>query len=269
MTKIAYCAGHGRYTAGKRTPDDEREWVFNDKVVRAMEAELNTYEGIQLLRTDDPTGKTDVPLNTRTNKANKWGADLYVSVHHNANTGGWGTWTGVETFTNLGANPKSERLARCVHPRIVKAMGLRDRGVKKKNLHIVRETKMPAILTEGGYMDSTVDIAKLRSDAHLKAQGVAIAQGIAEYAGLKKKAGAVTKPATVTEGAYRVYTGMFESDKEAEKQAKLIGAKLGYKPFAKEKRVWTGVFNTLESAMTAQQKISREFGFNPQIRKEE
>lgn len=341
MTKIAYCAGHGRFTPGKRTPDDEREWTFNDKVIRAMETELKTYEGVQLLRTDDPTGGTDVPLKTRTNKANNWGADVYVSVHHNANTGRWGNWTGVETFTYLGSNPKSERLAKCVHPRIVQAMGLRDRGMKKENLHIVRETKMPAILTEGGYMDSTIDILKLRSDAHMKAQGVAIAQGIAEYAGLKKNSGTTaaaknymdqgdqgdkvkelqqnlitlgleleadgiygkdTANAVMTlqrrtgldadgiagtetlakikvllerdakastPGTYRVYTGVFSSEEEAQKQADAISGKLGYQPFVKERRVWTGAFNSLESAMSAQQNISREFGFNPQIRKED
>ncbi|MEK4029354.1 glycoside hydrolase family 25 protein [Pseudobacillus sp. FSL P4-0506] len=77
-----------------------------------------------------------------------------------------------------------------------------------------------------------------------------------------------TKAAVVTEGKYRIYTGAFKTNTEAEKQAKLIGAKLGYKPFAKEKRIWTGVFNTLESASTAQQNISHHFGFNPQIREE-
>lgn len=76
------------------------------------------------------------------------------------------------------------------------------------------------------------------------------------------------QPKPSTPGKYRVYTGIFKTGEEAEKQAKLIGAKLGYKPFAKEKRVWTGTFNTLESAIAAQQKISREFGFNPQIRQE-
>ncbi|KAB7709101.1 N-acetylmuramoyl-L-alanine amidase [Bacillus aerolatus] len=76
------------------------------------------------------------------------------------------------------------------------------------------------------------------------------------------------KAAVIAKGKYRIYTGLFKSDAEAERQAQLIGTNLGYKPFAKERRVWTGVFNTLESAMTAQRKISQEFGFNPKIRQE-
>jgi len=229
MAKIAYCAGHSFNTPGKRTPDDEREWSFNDKVVRAMESALRQYEGVSLLRTDDPTGKTDVSLKARTDKANAWGADLYVSVHHNANAGKWGAHTGVETYVYTGSNPKSERLAAAVHPRIVSAMGLRDRGVKKANLHIVRETKMPAILTEGGYMDSTIDVHKLRNDDVLKAQGEAIAAGIVEYLGFKRKAGGVqpTKPASTTPGKYRVYTGTYPTEQAAKEAEAKIRKALG------------------------------------------
>ncbi|MFS0562634.1 N-acetylmuramoyl-L-alanine amidase [Terribacillus sp. 179-K 1B1 HS] len=197
--KVAICAGHGGNgsTPGKRTPAGEYEWNFNNTVVNAAIAKMKDY-GITVLRTDDASGKTDVPLKTRTNKANNWGADAYVSVHHNANTGKWGDWTGVETYTYTGSQPKSEKLANAVHPRIVSAMGLRDRGTKKANLHIVRETKMPAILTEGGYMDSNIDIKKMRDNAVLRKQGEAIADGVAEYFGIKVKASAPTKTATST-----------------------------------------------------------------------
>ncbi|MEK4029331.1 hypothetical protein MKZ02_12450 [Pseudobacillus sp. FSL P4-0506] len=78
-----------------------------------------------------------------------------------------------------------------------------------------------------------------------------------------------TKAAVVRKGKYRIYTGAFRTEEEARKQAELIGEKLGYKPFAKEKRIWTGVFNTMESATIAQQNINREFGFNAQIRQEQ
>jgi N-acetylmuramoyl-L-alanine amidase len=185
--KIAGCAGHGFNTPGKRTPDDEREWSFNNEVIVTFEEALSQYEDVEFLRTDDRTGKTDVPLKTRTDKANNWKADIYISFHHNANTGKWGSWTGTETYTYLGSNPKSEKLASMVHPRIVKVYGLKDRGMKKANFHIVRESHMPSILIEGCYMDSTIDIVKLRDHNVLKSVGYAVAEGVAEYAGLKKK----------------------------------------------------------------------------------
>lgn len=188
--KIAFCAGHGMHTIGKQDPNGVKEWYYNNKVVKAFVAHLNAhYEGFELLRTDDPTGKVDVPLKTRTDKANDWKADIYVSFHHNANTGKFGTWGGVETLVQspLSANPSSLALARLVHPKVLKAMGLRDRGIKAMNLHITRETKMPSILIEGGFMDSLTDIVALRDDAKLKAQGEAVAEGVAEYLKLAKK----------------------------------------------------------------------------------
>jgi len=189
MIKIVLDAGHGINTPGKRTPDGEREWTFNNQVVLAAIAKLNEYENVQILRVDDPTGKTDVSLNDRTDKANTFKADVYVSCHHNAYTGNWGSWTGVETYTfdHAQANPKSVEIAKVIHPLVVNVMGLRDRGLKKANFHVLRETAMPAILIEAGFMDSSIDIVALRDNAKLIAQGEAVAKGLATYFGLKLK----------------------------------------------------------------------------------
>lgn len=222
--KVGVGAGHGKNTAGKRTPDGIREWTFNDTVVRAIIAELNTYENVEVLRVDDPSGRTDVPLQTRTNKVNAFGADAYVSVHHNANTGRWGTWTGAETYvyTPASANPSSVRLAKAVHPRLVKAMGLRDRGIKAANFHVLRESKMAAILTEGGYMDSTIDIKKMKNSAVLKEAGKGIARGIAVYGNLKKKPVA-TKPVS-NPRLYRVRKTWTDASSQLGAYAELDGA---------------------------------------------
>ena len=187
MIKVGYCAGHGYNTPGKRTPDDEREWTFNDIVARAFEKELAQYEGITSKRFDDPTGKRDVPLQERTDNANRWGAQYYISFHHNALGSRWGNHTGVETFVYIGnKNTMSGKLAAAIHPALVKAYGLKDRGIKEGNLHIVRETKMPAILIEGGFMDSTIDIVKLRNRNVLENAGRMIAEALAMYLNLKK-----------------------------------------------------------------------------------
>ncbi|MCG7345295.1 N-acetylmuramoyl-L-alanine amidase [Sporosarcina sp. ACRSL] len=187
VVKIALDAGHGINTPGKRTPDGEFEWTFNNAVLLACVERLNTYQDVSILRLDDPTGRTDVPLRKRTDKANAWGADVLVSIHHNADKGVWATHGGVETYVAPNASKASRDIAAIVHPRIVAAMGLRNRGVKTKNLHMTRESRMPAILTEGGFMDSTVDIKAMRNPAKLKAQGYAIADGLATYFKLRKK----------------------------------------------------------------------------------
>ncbi|USK48855.1 N-acetylmuramoyl-L-alanine amidase [Bacillus sp. CMF12] len=199
VLRVAGCAGHAGFgvTLGKRTPAGEYEWNFNNKVILAFEEALKQYEDVIFLRTDDRTGRKDVSLDDRVDKANRWGADLYISFHHNAYLGRWGTWTGTETFTFKGSWPAAERLAGYVHSRLVEAYGLKDRGLKKADFQILRESNMPAVLLEGGYMDSIIDIKKLRDDKVLRAAGYAVAAGVAKYAGLKKKftAKPPTKPA--------------------------------------------------------------------------
>jgi N-acetylmuramoyl-L-alanine amidase len=197
--KVGYCAGHSFNTLGKRSPDDEREWTFNDKVARAFAEELSKYDGVELKRFDDPTGKTDIPLKTRTDNANAWGADIYISFHHNANKAVWGNWTGIETFVYTSPSPNSEKLAKLIHPEMVKAYGLTDRGIKKENLHIVRELKCPSILVEGGFMDSTIDIKKLRDDNVLRNAGIGVANAVVKYGELKPKVAFQPKPEKVVE----------------------------------------------------------------------
>src|SRR5690625_4408327 len=192
MTKvIAIDAGHGINTPGKRTPDDEREWSFNSIVAQSIIDNLKKYDGIKTVRLDDPTGKRDVPLRERTNKANSAKADILISCHHNANTGKWGNWTGTETY-HYPNSTKGQQLAQKIHPHVVKAYGLRDRGVKSANFHMLRESRMPAILIEGGFMDSTIDIKKLRDKSVLKQASKNVADAIARYFNLRKKTNKTT-----------------------------------------------------------------------------
>lgn len=199
---VAVDAGHGLFTAGKRTPDDEREWTFNDKAVDALTVALSKHPDIKVVRVDDPTGQADVPLATRVNRAIATKADIYISYHHNALLSKWGTHGGTETFTARGSQPKSEKLAKLVHAEVVKAYGLRDRGLKKEDYYVLKATiGIPAILIEGGFMDSTVDIKKLRDNKVLKAAGQGVAKAVLKYFGLKDSVSKepqkpVSKPST-------------------------------------------------------------------------
>jgi len=238
MVKIAIDAGHAGFgvTPGKRTPAGEFEWTFNNKVVLAAMAELNNYEGVQLLRLDDPTGRRDVPLRERTNKANQWGADLVWSKHFNAITGRWGNHTGTETFTfngNKSHNAESVRVARVLHQAMLKAWGLRDRGLKTANFHMVREPNCPAVLTEGGFMDSNIDIKIMRDDAKLAEGGREMARALANYYGLKRKDGDRKVEVVLSNNLYRVQVGAFSDRKNAEQLAKELQDK-GYPVYIPE-----------------------------------
>lgn len=196
---IGLSRGHGKYTAGKRPPNGglngaEREWYFNNNVANAFKKEILTYQGVKVVEVADPTGNTDTNLVARTNKANANKCGLYVACHHNANTGRWSSaWGGTEVHVRPNA-PQSRALANIVAPRIASAMKLKNRGVKVTNLHETREPNQMAILIEGGFMDSNIDIVQMRQVSRLQAQGKAIAEGVAQYFKLKKKSGATTKP---------------------------------------------------------------------------
>lgn len=65
-------------------------------------AKLREYEGVSVLRLDDPTGKQDVPLKTRTDRANQWQTNVLISFHHNANSGKWGQLGGRNVCVSKG-----------------------------------------------------------------------------------------------------------------------------------------------------------------------
>lgn len=184
--KVVLDAGHGGSgsTAGKRTPDGEYEWNFNNKVANYCNERLKQYGKFETLRVDDTTGKKDIPLKTRTDKANSWNANVYASIHQNALNSKWGVHGGTETFYNTNSS-NSKKLAQNVQNELVGALKLRNRGIKSGNhLHVINSTpKMISILSEASFMDSTTDIKVLRSNELLKAQGYAIADGIAKYYG--------------------------------------------------------------------------------------
>lgn len=182
--KVALSDGHGYLTAGKRTPDGYNENKFNSKVVGYLEDELKA-NGIDTLLVAPTTA--DTSLKARTDAANKWGADIYVSVHYNALASKWRSGAGgIETFHYEGSTG-GKKLATAIHKELIKGTPLKDRGVKTGNLHEVRETAMPAALAECGFMDIKAEAALMKSTAYQKECAQEIAQGICKYFGIKYK----------------------------------------------------------------------------------
>jgi N-acetylmuramoyl-L-alanine amidase/Mannosyl-glycoprotein endo-beta-N-acetylglucosaminidase/Copper amine oxidase N-terminal domain len=185
--KIAIDAGHGPDTPGKRTPDDSmREFQFNSVVARYVRDGLKQYEGVEVLFMHADDGSRDVPLKERTDKANTWKADVFVSIHANAFGNNWNEANGIETFVYTSRPAAAVKLAEAVQRAIIRATGRRDRGVKAGDLHVLRESNMTAILVECGFMTNREEAELLKSDEYRKACAAAIVQGISEVYGLKK-----------------------------------------------------------------------------------
>lgn len=227
--KIAVDAGHAGFgvTPGKRTPDGEYEWHFNDANADAFIQEISQYEGVRVKLVSDPTGRRDVPLKERVDVANDWGSDLYISFHHNANTGKWGDWTGTETYSYPGSS-SGKRLARVAHAGAMDAYGLRDRGLRQVGFYVLKNTRMPGALIEGGFMDSRIDIKVMRDKSKLVELGRNVAFAVAKEYGLKRKKGAVN-PVNKTQAAagtlYRVQVGAFSKVRNAQDLASEIRKK--------------------------------------------
>ena len=194
MFKLALNAGHSKYTAGKRChkdidPNQTREWVLNDRICAKIEKILSEYDGIEVLRIDDTTGETDIPLKSRTDKANKWGADFYLAVHHNA-AGKKFSGGGIVAYVYTTPDSESLEWQKALYNAAVNATGLkgnRSTPLAKKNLHEVRETNMPAVLMECGFMDSTVDCPIILTEDFACNIAKAFADVIIERSGAKKK----------------------------------------------------------------------------------
>lgn len=186
MKKVWIDAGHGGKDPGA-TANGLKEKDIVLAVSMGIKERLEAgYEGVQVLL----SRSTDVflELKERTDLANKAGADILVSIHGNAG-GGSG---GFETFRYTKASTASAALQNVLHTAIMGtlnkvAVGVIDRGQKAANLHMVRESNMPAVLTENLFLDVATDAAKLKKDAVIQAFIDGHVIGIAKYLGLKKK----------------------------------------------------------------------------------
>lgn len=193
-TLVILDAGHGPETPGKRTPDGTlREYNFNHPTTQLVGKKLASYADVSVQYVYDTTAKVDTPLKARTDKANAIYAQnkdkqvIYVSIHANASGDAWSNAKGIETFVYTTKPKTSVTLADDVQKAVVKATGRQDRGVKSDNLHVLRETHMPAILVECGFMTNKEEAELLKSSAYREKVAIGITNGIVAHCGLKKK----------------------------------------------------------------------------------
>ena len=140
-------------------------------------------------------------LFARAAKANEIGADIYVSIHHNAAGKANTSVSGIETYY-YGTNSKypplpgnanshndptrineSSKLANLVHNELITATGAKNRGVGRGAYVVVREVKMPAILLELGYMSNPTELNLIKSNTYQNTLASAIVGGINHYFG--------------------------------------------------------------------------------------
>jgi len=141
------------------------------------------------------TRATDVfvELSERARMANVAGVDYFLSIHINAGGG-----SGFESYTYTGTGGATVEYQNVIHRNVAPvftATGMPDRGQKQANFAVLRETKMPAILLEYGFIDHPRDAALLRDSAFLDRLAQVTADGVGEAFGLRQPAGTGSAPA--------------------------------------------------------------------------
>ncbi|AJS58112.1 N-acetylmuramoyl-L-alanine amidase family protein [Paenibacillus sp. IHBB 10380] len=171
-------AGHGNQDPGATGITGKREKDFNLAVALKVEKLLKKEPNIEFVLTR--SNDTFLELKQRVKIANDLKADVFVSIH--ANSSGSSVATGTETYYQ---RESSKSFANIMHKYLVKATGLKDRGVRYGNFHVIRETKMAAVLLEVGYLSNKNDESALFNETFQNNVAEGVVKGIKEYLQIK------------------------------------------------------------------------------------
>ncbi len=179
--------GHGKLTAGKRSPKFENgtqffEYEFNRDIVKRIIAQLDE-QGVKHFNVV-PEVDIDNFLEGRVGRANNKQSDIpkiFLSVHANAfGNSGWETPKGIETW-HFHESRTGQALARVFQKHLIAKTGWVNRQLKSypgsKQFYVLRNTNMPAVLTECGFYTNKEECALLMkseirqkiADAHVAA----------------------------------------------------------------------------------------------------
>jgi N-acetylmuramoyl-L-alanine amidase len=234
LVKIYLDAGHGGKDSGA-VGNGIYEKNINLDLVNRIEAKLKEYGNVQVLQ----TRTTDVflELTERTDKANAWGADCFLSIHCNS-AGAVTTAKGYESHIFNGPlDSKTVAFQNTIHTEVVRAIAgnTPDRGKKRSNFHVLRESHMTALLGENLFVTNISDAALLKTTTFLERLAQGYVTGLEKFFGLVKE----TRPPTVIDSPeasplYQVISGTYADRDNAEAQVKKLTAD-GYSSFIQVK----------------------------------
>lgn len=175
-------AGHGGTQPGAVSLTGKHEKTFNLAVIRKV-GELLLQEGlveVVYTRTDDIT----LGLQDRVKIAEAANANLFISVHGNSLSVDYPNREKVNGSETYYSRTESLPLAQIMHKHMVAGTGFKDNGVRSKSLHVTRETTMPAVLLEVGYLTNMGNESAMFTVELQDRLAREIVAGIKEYLGL-------------------------------------------------------------------------------------
>lgn len=217
VTTICLDPGHGGKDTGNRIGRFFPRYEKTYTLALALELRRQLQQaGFRVVLTREKDDYLDLP--TRANIANRAGADLFLCLHFNDSTMDMQNVQGPETYcmTPVGAassndsagegagsraypgnrmDDKSLLLACQVQRSLVRSLGVTDRGVRRARWQVLRETEMPGILLEGGYMSQPAEARRIFDAGWRKQMAAALVRAVVNYQ--KLTAPPVASPATV------------------------------------------------------------------------
>ncbi len=165
-------AGHGgRDIGGHRGKVYEKHLALDTAMRIEYYLKRKGYRTVMIRRND-----TFVSLSQRARIANRYPKAIFISVHYNS------TWKkhveGIETFYH---SPQSKALAEACHYGMHRKVSAADRGVKYARYYVLRHSKHPAILVEGGFLSHRGECTKCMKGAYRDQLARGVVEGIVKF----------------------------------------------------------------------------------------
>lgn len=179
---IVIDAGHGGTDRGARGRlpycEEKKLCLQTARLVKQYLDQLG-YHVVMTRSTDN-----FIPLPRRVEIANQSSCNIFVSVHYNSSRNA--TAHGIEVFFCDSKEEKaraasSKKLADAILGKVIRRTSAQSRGVKKGNFYVIRETQMPAVLVEGGFITNANERSLIKSRDYQEKIARGIADGIDTY----------------------------------------------------------------------------------------
>jgi N-acetylmuramoyl-L-alanine amidase len=200
--------GHGGSDQGASSSWGTEKGFALDVALAARTQLIRAGYRVEMTRVNDVA----VSLEDRVNFANRFSHAVFVSIHFNSSSGGAGLESYALAPEGVPSNASSEHhisaidqgrhagnaldgqniaLTASIHAAVLTKVSIFDRGVRHARFHVLRNSKIPAVLLEGGFISDPREGQRIATAQYRHQLGAAIAQGIENYnAAVNYRAGA-------------------------------------------------------------------------------
>lgn len=176
--------GHGGSDPGATRNGVKEKDVVLQIALKTADILLNNYLGVdvKLSRTTDRY----LELEGRAEMSNQWKADYFISLHNNSFRNQIAN--GFETYIhNKDYSKTDKKNQQTIHQYLIDKIGINDRGMKKANYSVLRNTDAPSILIEYMFISNSKENRLLKSNSYRDWLGTITAEAIAKAYNLKRK----------------------------------------------------------------------------------